>query len=150
MPNDEWEPQFAPESEVRARRLNITKEDIESEGPTPGWQKCEDVLAGRDHNKAHSERCGKRFVEILARSEAGKRRLLEEEKRLNDSSARINEADLRRLEARMDADDRMEAVAAKRKADELDEKDRTIKEAERYLRSGRPMPEVSTGGDQDM
>ena len=65
--DDEWDPSFAADADVKARRLKIGKDDVESSGPIPGCQKCQDVLAGREHIRAHSEACRQRFVTILSR-----------------------------------------------------------------------------------
>ena len=50
----------------------------------------------------------------------------------------------------MDARDRKEADESARRMREDEEKQRQIKEAEKYLRSGRQMPEPEQRGDQEM
>ena len=43
--HDEWDPSFAADAVLNARRLKIDKEDIEENGPTRGCEKCKGVLA---------------------------------------------------------------------------------------------------------
>ena len=147
---DDWEPQFAPESEVKARRLKIVKADLEEHGATHGGQKCIDVMAGKDHVRAHSERCHKRFVELFIRTEKYQERPDAEERNMNDSINRINEADLRKLEARLDARDRADTESAVRAADDEAKKEDEVKEAMKFMRSGRPMLVPRESNDEAM
>ena len=118
--NEGEELTFAPEADVRARRLKITREDLEDHGPTQGCGTCEDVLAGKPHTRAHTEECRKRFVELLGRIEVGRRRLDAEERRLTESITRVQEAYLRRSEARMDARDAQDAERQRAAAGEAE------------------------------
>ena len=89
-------------------------------------------------------------MSIFSQSEQGKNMIMAESRKMSESIARINESDIRRLEARMDAKDRIEAEAAEMISQEERDKEEKVKEAMRYMRSGRHMPQPEGPADEGM
>ena len=83
----------------------MSKNDVERHGSTDGCKKCQDVLPGRQHSRAHTEQCRERFVNILKGTHEGRQPIEAEERRMSESIARISEADLRRVQRQMDGSD---------------------------------------------
>ena len=78
----------AEAKDQKTRPLYVRKEDISTHGPTRNCRGCLTVVQGRPYSKPHTEECRSRFAEILADTEAGRRRVARTENRLQDAVVR--------------------------------------------------------------
>ena len=78
-----------PKTEVRVRKMQVRKKDIQKYGSTPQCQGCRAVREELGGHVAHSEECRKRVIKEMEKDEVGKARLAKDKERVERGNERI-------------------------------------------------------------